>query len=88
MRRLILSLAILLAFLPAACKRQRRHRQDPVALGSSQLSSHLAVADPRAAVQLVHGFYDPEGNSWRWTARQFSAAGTMSGPVSWFRNTK
>lgn len=31
------------------------------------------MADARAAVQLTHGFYDPEQGSWRWTAKQFSA---------------
>lgn len=42
-------------------------------MGNPQLASRLSLADPRAAVQLIHGFYDPEGNAWRWTARQFSA---------------
>ena len=78
MRRLTSSLAasflvLSVAAFPSACKR-RRHRPDSaVAMGSPDLASHLALADPRAAVQLIHGFYDPEGNAWRWTARQFSA---------------
>lgn len=70
---LVSSLAAGCALFPAACKRQRHPHRDAVAMGNPQLASRLALADPRAAVQLIHGFYDPEGNAWRWTARQFSA---------------
>ncbi len=77
MRRLTFSLAVILtlsfAAFPSACKRRRHHPDGAVAQGSPDLASHLSFADPRAAVQLIHGFYDPEGNAWRWTARQFSA---------------
>ena len=32
----------------------------------------LNAADPRAASQLVSGFYGVEQNAWRWTARNFA----------------
>jgi len=31
----------------------------------------VQMGDPRAAGQLVSGFYDIEGGTWRWTAKQF-----------------
>jgi hypothetical protein len=30
------------------------------------------MADPSAAIQLVRGFHQVEGNAWRWTAGRFS----------------
>jgi hypothetical protein len=36
--------------------------------------SKLDVADIATSNQLLSGFWWPESNSWRWTARQFSAA--------------
>ncbi len=44
------------------------------------LASMLQTADPKAAAQLVKGFYDVEAGSWRWTARQFSV--TLSPPAT------
>jgi len=35
------------------------------------MKSRVAMGDPDITQQLVSGFYDLEGNSWRWTARQF-----------------
>jgi hypothetical protein len=32
------------------------------------------VSDPAASAQLVRGFYGLEGNTWRWTAKQFEVA--------------
>ena len=34
--------------------------------------SVLAMDGPRADVQLIRGFYPPEGGSWRWTAGKFT----------------
>ncbi len=36
------------------------------------LLSTVHVADPRAASQLVDGFHQLEGGSWRWTKRAFT----------------
>jgi hypothetical protein len=59
-----------LALAPAACKRQKvRVQTDEEA---PRVASMIHMADPRAASQLVSGFYDIEGNSWRWTAGKFS----------------
>lgn len=60
-----------LAFGSASCK--RRHR---VTVQTEEESAPLATivhtADPRAASQLLSGFYGIEQNSWRWTAGKFS----------------
>jgi hypothetical protein len=37
------------------------------------------MGDPTAATQLVSGFYDIEGGSWRWTGKQFAV--TLRPPV-------
>jgi hypothetical protein len=36
--------------------------------------SKIELADAATSNQLLSGFWWPESNSWRWTARQFSAA--------------
>jgi len=37
-------------------------------------ASTIEMADLTTAKQLISGFYQLEGGSWRWTAREFSAA--------------
>ncbi len=61
---------VAIALLLANCKRPRQARAGSAS--SDRLLSVLNVADDSAAVQLVHGFYDPEGNAWRWTGPRFS----------------
>jgi hypothetical protein len=53
----------------AACK--RRPDDAPPEMPVELLSS-FDVNDPRATVQLTRGFYELEGNTWRWTAPEFS----------------
>jgi len=78
MRRLTVAglLAILamgLAFAAVACKRTANHSESGSVPGATpELLSVVAMDDPRAATQLVHGFYSLEGGPWRWTAGQFS----------------
>jgi len=36
------------------------------------LAPMVHAADPKAAFQLVKGFYEIEQNAWRWTAREFA----------------
>jgi len=60
-----------LAFVPLACNRHKRvivqtEEEGPI------LATIVHVADPRAAAQLLSGFYGVEQNSWRWTAGKFS----------------
>lgn len=63
--------ALMMALSFAACHRDRRVRvqtdEEP-----PRLAMMLSVADPRAATQLVNGFYSLENNSWRWTAGKFT----------------
>lgn len=77
MRRLELPLlvALLLCTLAApACKSKKRRPPLEQTTSKNGLSSMLQVADPQVNLQLLKGFYDVEGGSWRWTARSFSAA--------------
>lgn len=37
-----------------------------------KMATMLTMSDPRAAAQLVSGFYNLEQNAWRWTAGHFS----------------
>lgn len=52
---------ILLALLLAAC-----HRKFP------EPASVIAMGDKSLSNQLTSGFYNVEGNGWRWTAKRFS----------------
>ena len=38
------------------------------------MKSSIAMGNPADSSQLLSGFYGIEGNSWRWTARQFVIA--------------
>jgi hypothetical protein len=70
MRRLMVAIPFLalLILAPAACKR----RKPTVVQDDGQLVTIVNVADPRAGVQLTRGFYDLEGNAWRWTDKNFA----------------
>lgn len=39
-----------------------------------ELLTAVHVADPKAAPQLVKGFYDVEQNAWRWAMKDFSVS--------------
>jgi hypothetical protein len=60
-----------LAFTPLACRRHRRVTVQTEEEGPT-LATIVHVADPRAAAQLLSGFYGVEQNAWRWTAGKFS----------------
>ncbi len=51
-----------LAVMPAGCKLFRH----------TPLQSTVNTRDPRAAGQLLSGFYGVESAAWRWTSKQFS----------------
>jgi hypothetical protein len=57
-----------------ACKKRRRPPAEVKEEGQALLISTISMADPRAGVQLLNGFYDIEQNAWRWTAGKFSVA--------------
>lgn len=41
---------------------------------TDELASMVQVADPRAAGQLLRGFYPVEAGGWRWTMRAFAVS--------------
>ena len=61
--------ALLLA--AAACNYEKVHKQ-PTIEEAPRLASTVHMGDPTAAAQLVSGFHDIEGGSWRWTQKQFA----------------
>jgi hypothetical protein len=67
---LLLTLSVVLA--GPACKRRNRAQIQQTEEEAPQLASTVHVADPRAAAQLISGFYDIEQNAWRWTAGKFA----------------
>jgi hypothetical protein len=75
MRRLILPAFLSLALLltPAAC-RQHRKRAAPRVSEDTVQASMINVYDPRAASQILQGFYPVEGADWRWTQKAFSVS--------------
>jgi hypothetical protein len=67
-----LSVVALLSF--TACKRTAHDTQALIPEPTGPLLSVVSVSDPAASAQLVRGFYGLEGNTWRWTAKQFEVA--------------
>jgi len=63
---------VALALSTSACK--KKQPVEYVQEGTSQLTSVVNVADPRAAVQMLRGFHELESNAWRWTASKFAVA--------------
>jgi len=73
MRRLIaVSLAAALLGSGVACNQPKRVRATVSGEDETGLRSVLHVADPKCSVQLLRGFHEIEGNSWRWTKGRFS----------------
>lgn len=62
---------ILAALAVGGCKRRERTKVETIEEPFT-LKSVVNMSDPRAAVQLVNGFYDIEFNAWRWTAGKFA----------------
>jgi hypothetical protein len=65
--------ALVLTLTGVAC----RGKHNAVAVqneedASPRMASTLRMNDPKAAVQLLSGFYPVEGGAWRWTAGKFS----------------
>ena len=68
---LCLTCVMLLATTPS-CKRKQRTQAQVTPEEQVGLVSTVHAADPRAAVQFVKGFYEPEAGAWRWTTGQFA----------------
>jgi len=66
--------AIALTLLVFGCNRKPKAKQPTYVVEEEKttLSSVVHVADPKAASQLLTGFYDIEQGSWRWTGKKFS----------------
>jgi len=79
------ALAAVLLLSPAGCNRKQSKAQSDATIEESpSLLSMVQVADPKASAQLVKGFYNVEGNSWRWTMGKFSVL--LSPPVNSSKN--
>ncbi len=65
-------LAAALAFVPAGCKQAKKVQVQQTVEESPRLASVIRMNDTKLESQLVSGFYSVEGNSWRWSARQFT----------------
>jgi hypothetical protein len=64
-----LALAALL-WAPLAC----RHKKPPaqqIVEETTRVPTTVQIGDPRAAGQVVSGFYEIEDKAWRWTGKQF-----------------
>ena len=46
----------------------------PTASVPAQMVSVIRMGDPKAQPQLLHGFYNIESNTWRWTMGKFGVA--------------
>jgi hypothetical protein len=64
-----LALAVLL-WTPLACKHKKPAAQQ-VVQEAARVPTTVQLGDPRAAGQVVSGFYDIEDGAWRWTGKQF-----------------
>ena len=65
---------LLVALVMGGCqgKHSRTAVQNEEPADAPGISSTVKMNNPATAAQLVKGFYGIEGNSWRWTAREFS----------------
>ena len=71
-RAVVLGVCLLLF---AGCKRREKMvRVQQTDEDSATLASVIHMGDPKAAPQLVKGFYNIEANTWRWTAGSFAVA--------------
>jgi hypothetical protein len=64
-----LALAALL-WAPLGCKHKKPAAQQ-IVQESARIPTTVHMGDPRAAGQVVSGFYDIEDGAWRWTGKQF-----------------
>lgn len=73
MRRLsLITLALAAAWFPAGCRRTQPPKVEIIDEEMPKFATMVHVADPKAAPQLVRGFYALEQGSWRWTAPKFA----------------
>ena len=75
-RRLVTGVLLLaVCLLPGGCKRRdKKIRVQQTDEDSATLASVIQMGDPKAAPQLLKGFYNIESNTWRWTMGKFAVA--------------
>ncbi len=72
-RRILISSVLLSACAIAGCRSGHLDSNDRTEEEPAQpLATRVEAADPRAAPQLVSGWWYVEQNAWRWTARKFA----------------
>src|SRR4051794_34187405 len=62
---------VALLWAPVACKKKGGGDAAQRAIDAKRIATTVQMGDPRAAGQLLSGFYDIEDNAWRWTGKQF-----------------
>jgi predicted small lipoprotein YifL len=72
MKRYLLCLVVAAAAAASSgCGRKGPPEASQTASTEGRLASRVRTGDPRAAQQLVTGFYAIENGAWRWTGRKF-----------------
>ncbi len=71
MRYRTISLAAALCASTIACREKTLSRLEPTIEEARPLTSAIRFSDQPRGDQLVRGFYELQGGSWRWTAPQF-----------------
>lgn len=75
MPRRNLATVLVVCLLLTGCKhRDRKIRVQQTEEDGVAMASVISLGDPRAAPQLLKGFYGIEEKAWRWTMGQFSVA--------------
>jgi hypothetical protein len=72
--RLVIVLSVAVALAGGCKRRERKIRVQQTDEDSATLASVIQMGDPKAAPQLLKGFYNIESNTWRWTAGRFAVA--------------
>ena len=62
------------AALPGCRRRDKKIRVQQTDEDMPTLASVIQMGDPKAAQQLLNGFYNIESNTWRWTMGKFAVA--------------
>src|SRR5258706_3657818 len=75
MRRILAIALCVLSVASAGCRRRdRKIRVQQTDEDSATLASVIQMGDPKAAPQLLKGFYNIESNTWRWSMGKFAVA--------------
>jgi hypothetical protein len=72
MRNRLFLAALTVPLLLAGCRSKHKVKVDATEEEAPTLAATVHTADPRAATQLISGFYGVEDQSWRWTAGKFA----------------